>query len=446
MMAATLQPQQQNESKGRDRPASSSNGSMNPKISFGNKSSNSSAQSLVYWSHSNDDEAALDDDHGGFLEFSGRASSVGLDVDDESLSQSSSFADSLYYSEDGSSSRITGLVSFGSSSRDRDASFSSGTDRYFDEEEPDGSEDPDGGDLSSLDDNVYIFTDDDSLSPRDHRLAAHQSRMLVFRPCDDDDRLNPPSLLETPRHGGSTSNTGTPRIRPMPDTPSGIVTPSSWQEYNKRRGKQVARKLLSEASQNPQPKSTTGGGEPAAKKKTSPPSSPLKKSLWSRGSRSVQTQSKKETTHTTQQGSTADEVLNVDGSSNPASSLLYSHGSRRISLVGSWEDDDDAGDDDGSVRVLRCSEIDGLDARTPAHEIVERLDLGGDGRQLVDEIDAALSGAFIAKAADVVHMPPFPSSLSLIPFWPICNGTLWLPRYDLYVAQALRSSMTIVAT
>jgi hypothetical protein len=416
---------------------------MNPKISLGNKSSNSSAQSLVYWSHSNDDEAALDDDHGGFLEFSGRASSVGLDVDDESLSQSS-FTDSLYYSEDGSSSRITGLVSF-ASSRDRDASFSSGTDRYFDEEEPDGSDDPDGGDLSSLDDNVYIFTDDDSLSPRDHRLAARQSRMLVFRSCDDD-RLNPPSLLETPRHGGSNSNTSTPMIRPMPDTPSGIVTPSSWHEYNKRRGKQVARKLLSEASQNPQPKSTTGGGEPAAKKKTSPPSSPLKKSLWSRGSRSVQTQSNKETTHTTQHGLQADGGFNVDRSSNPASSLSYSHGSRRISLVGSWEDDDDDGDDDGSVRVLRCSEIDGLDARTPAYEVVERLDLGDDGRQLVDEIDAALSGAFIANAADVVHIPPFASCPSLIPFWPICHGTLWLPRYDLYVAQALRSSMTIVAT
>jgi hypothetical protein len=442
-MAATL-PQQQNESKGRNRPAASSNRSMNPKISLGNKSSNSSAQSLVYWSHSNDDEAALDDDHGGFLEFGGRAASVGLDVDDESLSQSSSFADSLYYSEDGSASRITGLVSFGSSSRDRDnASFSSGTDRYFDEEEPDGPEDPDGGDLSSLDDNVYIFTDDDSLSPRDHRLAAHESRMLVFR-SSDDDRLNPPSLLETPGRRGisSSSNTSTPMIRPMPDTPSGIVSPSSWHEYNKRRGKQVARKLLSEASQNPQPKSTTGGGEPAAKK-TSPPSSPLKKSLWSRGSRSAKTQSSKETSHTTQHGLQADGGFNVDRSSNPASSLSYSHESRRISLVGSWEDDDD--DDDGSVRVLRCSEIDGLDARTPAHEIVERLDLGDDGRQLVDEIDAALSGSFIANAADVVHMPPFPSSLSLITFWPICNGTLWLPRYDLYVAQALRSSMSIVA-
>jgi hypothetical protein len=430
--------------KGINRPHSSSNGSMNQKISSGHKSSNSSAQSLVYWSHSNDDEAALD--HGGFLEFDGRASSVGLDVDDESLSQSSSFADSLYYSEDGSASRITGLVSFGSSSRDRDnASFSSGTDRYFDEDGPDGPEDPDGGDVSSLDDNVYIFTDDDSLSPRDHRLAAHQSRMLVFR-SSDDDRLNPPSLLETPGRRGSNSNTSTPMISVMPDTPSGIVSPSSWHEYNKRRGKQVARKLLSEASQNPQPKSTTGGGERAAKK-TSPPSSPLKNSLWSRVSKSAKTQSNKETAHATQHGLHADRGFNVDRSSNPASSLSYSHESHRISLVGSWEedDDDDDDDDDGSVRVLRCSEIDGLDARTPAHEIVERLDLGDDGRQLLEEIDAALSGAFTANAADVVHMPPFPSSLSLIPFWPICNGTLWLPRYDLYVAQALRSSMTIVA-
>jgi riboflavin biosynthesis pyrimidine reductase len=85
-----------------------------------------------------------------------------------------------------------------------------------------------------------------------------------------------------------------------------------------------------------------------------------------------------------------------------------------------------------------------LDGRTSSHEIVEMLDLGEDGRRLVQDLRRTFDSSPSDEALLEGDVPSLtctdsPSEAVVVPMWPVLDRTLWVPRYDLYVARSLRT-------